>query len=291
VIDQIIEDISKTHITLNAEAGHGKSTALKTIIAELKKKYPRTIIKVFDVSQSWYHCAPLEWRQRISFPMMRDLAERGQIGFRNLDDCVYEMGDLTEELRRFLVAIIIKQDFDVRREIGYRFGSDAVADLPRIVYIFEEADTYFDSASLNKKDEASATLRDFIKIGRNFGLRAFCVATATVGELGTKFRRRTKHLIGKIISDSDYREYNRMHKGLGKLALELPRFHWIYFNGEVSEMFTIGDKVRNVPKDFKVEKGSPEQVEVKESQGLSTLSYVVLTAIAVFLLTVILLRL
>jgi len=180
VIDKIIEDVQKAHIILNAKSGHGKSCALKTVILELKRKYPKTIIKGFDVSQSWFHCAPLEWRQRISFPMMQDVAERGQIGFRNLDDCVYEMGDLTEELRRFLVAIIIKQDYEVRREIGYRFGKEAVDDLPKTIYVFEEADTYFDSASLNKKDEASALLRDFIKVGRNFGLRAFCVVTATV---------------------------------------------------------------------------------------------------------------
>ncbi|GAG39365.1 unnamed protein product, partial [marine sediment metagenome] len=173
------------------------------------------------------------------------------------------------------VAIIIKQDFDVRREVGYLYGSDAVANLPRIVYVFEESDVYFDSASLNKKDEASATLRDFIKVGRNFGLRAFCVVTACVGELGTKLRRRTKHIIGKIISDSDYREYNRMKKGLGKLALELPRFHWIYYNGKVSKPFKIPDLVRNVPKDFEVERGSPKHTEVV-SQPQIKWSYVII---------------
>jgi hypothetical protein len=283
MIDQIIEDIQRTHIVLNAEAGHGKSTALKTIVAELKRKYPKTIVKVFDVSQSWYHVAPLKWRQRITFEMMRKISEQGKIDFRNVDDCVYEMGDLTEELRRFFVAIIVKQDYEVRRAVGFQYGERGIDGLPRIVYIFEEADTYFDSASLNKKDEASATLRDFIKIGRNFGLRAFCVATATVGELGTKFRRRTKHIIGKVISDSDYREYNRMKKGLGKLALELPRFTWIYFNGKASKPFEIPELVVNVPTDYVPRPKSARLVSVESERAPSELSPWVL---AVFFIVV-----
>ena len=293
MIDQIIEDVQKSHIILNAKSGHGKSCALKTIIAELKKKYPRTIIKVFDVSQSWYHIAPLEWRQRISIETMRRITEQGKIDFRNLDDCVYEMGDLTEELRRFFVAIIIKQDYEVRREMGYRFGKESVENLPKTIYFFEDYDTYFDSTSLNKKYEASALLRDFIKVGRNFGLRAFCVVTATVGELGTKLRRRSTHLIGRIISDQDLRFYNRKEKGLGSRALEVPRFKWIYYNGHASVTFPIGDKVRSVPKDYVRE----QRTNIKESEQpltkseMSTLSKIVLAIIATFILTVVFLRL
>ena len=133
VIDQIIKDIKKTHIVLNAEAGHGKSTSLMTIIKRLKEKEPKTIIKVFDVSQAWYHRAPVKWRQKITFDSLQ------RVNFMNLNDCVYEMGSLTEEFRRFFVAIIVKQDYEVRREMGYRYGKEAVDNLPNLVYIFEEA--------------------------------------------------------------------------------------------------------------------------------------------------------
>ena len=255
MIDQIIRDIMQTHIILNAEAGHGKSTSLMTIIQQLKQQNPETIIKVFDVSQAWFHRAPLTHRQRIG----RDT------DFENIPDCVYETGALTEDERRLFVASIIRQDYDQRRDAKY---DNPFVKFPRAVYVFEEADTYFDSASLNKKDEASATLRDFIKVGRNFGMRAFCVATAAVGELGTKLRRRSKHLIGKILSDSDYREYNRKSKGLGGLALELPRFTWIYFNGQVSEPFRIPDLTEKVPEDYIIVAPEPV-VQFVESQDLS----------------------
>ena len=257
MIDQIIQDIQRTHIILNAESGHGKSSALRTIIKRLKEYDPKIIIKCFDPSQAWYWRAPLPHRQKITPDMLFDYMN-GNPRFLNINDCVYEVGSLTEEERRLFAAIIINEDYSARRDSGYDNGLDAVSGLPRIVFVFEESDTYFDSASLNKKDWASGVLRDFIKIGRNFGLRAFCVATATVGELGTKFRRRSKHLIGKIISDSDYREYNRFSKHkiprgqpqLGDLASEVKRFHWIYYNGEISEAFYIPDLVTNTPTDY-----------------------------------------
>jgi len=178
----------------------------------------------------------------------------GKTSFANINDCVYEMGLLTEELRRFFVAMIIKQDYDSRYAMAERYGTDAVNKLPRIVYFFEESDCYFDSASLNKRDEASEKLRDFIKVGRNFGLRGFCICTAEVGELGTKLRRRSKHLIGKIISDSDQRFFNKKVKKMGDLALTIPRFHWIYYNGEYvsPEPFNIPDLVTETPQDYKI---------------------------------------
>ena len=249
LIEQIVEDIKQAHVILNAKNGHGKSSSLMTIIKRIKEDDPRTIIKVFDVSYVWFHRAPLKWRQIITIQDMENFVNnRGS--FYNVDDCVYEMGDLTNELRRFFVAIIIKQDYEVRREIVKQRGLGAIKEIPRIIYVFEEADTYFSSRSLNKNDDAAHYLGDFIKVGRNFGLRAFCITTAEVGELGTKLRRRAEHLIGRIISDGDRGFFNRKSKGLGIRALGLPRFHWIYFNGEESEVFRIYDEVTTVPEDY-----------------------------------------
>lgn len=222
--DTIEADIRQTHIIVNSEAGHGKSSAVKSIIYELKRRDPRLIVKVFDVSYAWWDNAPLKYRQLVTPDNWANVY--------NLDDCLYEMGDLTEETRRLFVSLIIKQDYAVRRKIREIYGEEGLKKMPFILFVFEESDTFFDSASLNKKDDASATLRDFIKVGRNFGLRSFCIVTANTGELGTKLRRRSKHLIGRIIAEGDLHEYNKKRKGMGDAALALKRFHWLYYNGE-----------------------------------------------------------
>jgi len=264
-IDKIIDDLRKTHLIVNSEAGHGKTTFVKNVIRELKVAEPKTIVKIFDISQAWSETAPVPHRQRITPQTLIDFTH-GKTTFLNIGDCVYEMGSLTEEMRRFFTAIIIKQDYESRYEMAERYGVTAVSKLPRIIFVFEEADCYFDSSSLNKKDMASEKLRDFVKVGRNFGLRGICIVTACVGELATKLRRRSKHLIGKIISDSDYKEYNRMKKwkkdkrafGLGDLARENPEYFWLYYNGEyLSEPFKIEDLVKNKPQDYEVTKSYP----------------------------------
>lgn len=285
MIDLIIEDVQRRPIIILSDRGHGKSTSLMTIIQELKKKHPKIIVKVFDISQAWYHKAPVKYRQRITFEKLMS------VNFLNLDDCVYEIGSLSKELRRMFVSLIIKQDYQVRYEMGIKYGIKSVGQLPIILYLFEEANCYFGSYSLRKNDEFSEILNDFVSVGRNYGLNAFMVVTAETGELSPSLRRRSTRLIGQVSNDYDMRALNRKSKGLGNKALDMPRFHWIYYNGQVSEPFRILDLVENVPKDFEVKRDSPKQVEVTESKGMSTLSYIVLTAIAVFLLTVILLRL
>ena len=156
--------------------------------------------------------------------------------------------------------------------MGYKYELDSVHNLPRVIFIFEEADTYFDSASLNKKDPASFVLRDFIKVGRNFGLRGICIVTACAGELGTKLRRRATHLIGKILSDEDLRYYNRRSKGLGNLATETKPYHWIYYNGSVHDPFSFDYHVFPAPQDYVVtgerEFSYGPEGEVKEASGM-----------------------
>jgi len=190
------------------------------------------------------------------------------------------MGELNDELRRWFVALVVKQDYDSRKQMGYEYGLDAVKKLPRVVYIFEESDVYFSSTALNKKDPAADTLRDFIKVGRNFGLRGICIVTAAVGELGTKFRRRSKHLIGHIISPADRKAYNSFVKGLGDRVAELPRFKWLYYNGKVSKVFGIPDVVESVPKDYYV--GTPMVIQKKE--GIPKWMWVALVVFIAFLI-------
>lgn len=282
-IDVIVCDLRKTHLIVNSEAGHGKTTLVKNVIRELKEVEPKTIVKVFDVSERWSDTSPLPHRQMIGPQTLIDLFN-GKPSFLNLPDCVYEMGSLDEDSRRYFVSKIIEQDYESRYAQAEKYGISSVDNLPRVIYVFEEADTYFDSTGLNTKrgytlllvghsgkyeikvDNPAGRLRDFIKVGRNFGLRGVCIVTACVGELGTKLRRRSKHLIGKIISDSDYREYNRMKKwkkdgkrfGLGDLARENPDYYWVYYNGKyLSEPFMIEDLVTEKPENYKIEKEYP----------------------------------
>ena len=244
MIDTIIEDVLRRPIILLSDRGHGKSTSLMTIVQELKKKHPRIIVKVFDISQAWYHRAPLAHRQRITPEKLM------RVDFHNREDCVYEIGSLPSDFRRVFVSLIVNQDYKVRYEMGLRYGMDAVKKLPIIIYIFEEANCYFGSYSLRKNDEYTMVLNDFVSVGRNYGLGAFMVVTAEMGELSPSLRRRSTRIVGQVSNDYDMRSLNRKSKGLGKKALKMPRFHWVYFNGEESKPFRIRDEVDAIPKDY-----------------------------------------
>lgn len=258
--DLFNQDIRQTHVIINAEAGHGKTMFVKSLVKGLQERDPRIIIKVFDVSYAWFDDAPLPHRQRVT--------PENWANAYNQDNCIYEMGDLNEDTRRLFVSIIIKQDYTVRRKIRELYGEDGLKRMPFTIYVFEESDTYFDSQSLNKKDEASATLRDFIKVGRNFSLRGLCIVTANTGELGTKLRRRSKHLIGRIISEEDLREYNHKRKGLGDAALSLERYHWLYYNGRKQVGPFKLDYVKfKSPKESVKEVKSPADIRIELKEG------------------------
>lgn len=287
VIDEILNDLKRTHIIVNAEAGHGKTCAVKTLVQTIKERDPKTIIKVFDIIAVWWNNAPLPWRQKITVDNLQ------RVNFVNRNDCVYEIGDLPDEFRKLFIALIIGQDFDSRKKTMEKYGEDAVKNLPKIIYVFEEADIFFLSRFLNSSDPIAQKLVEFVKTGRNLGLRGLCIVTASVGELATKLRRRSKHLIGRVISDADVRAYNGMKKwkiekgkiGLGDMVRETPRFYWTYYNGQVSEPFAIGDKVRTVPKDYVV-KRSLEQTPLVESESLSLSQAIIaiLIIVIIFLL-------
>lgn len=281
-IDTLLEDLKRTHIIVNAEAGHGKSSSVQTIVKRLREREPKTIIKVFDLSMMWYNRAPIPHRQKITPEMIYRLVKGNGFQFGNINNCVYELGELSDEMRQFFIAVIIEQDYLSRYHTAEHYGLDTVKNLPRIVYVFEESDIYFQSRFLNSKQDSARVLSQFVKVGRNFGLRGICIVTAAVGELGTKLRRRSKHLIGKIISDSDLRAYNRLKKGLGNRVTELPRFKWIYYNGAVSKVFNIPDVVESMPKNY-VWRTPTLQVEKSET-GISKWVWFILIVLGVFLL-------
>ena len=235
--ETIAHDVRQNLILLLSERGHGKSTALKSMVQYMKAKDPSTVFKAIDVSLSWYNCAPLKHRQYVTI----DKIAKGQVA--NVDDCVYELGDLPVEYRRAFVAQIISLDAQLARKLQLKGVK------PRqIVYILEESNTYFGSYSFRKQDEFNTILTDFVSVGRNFGMSALMVATAEVGELSPSIRRRRRIIYGRIESPSDLQEAGRYSKTLQTQVKTQPRFKFTY-QGKTCR---IPDTVKDTPVDYQL---------------------------------------
>jgi len=226
VFDQIIYDLSLKHLVMLADKGHGKTSSAKAIIQYIKERMgDRISVKVFDLSQRWYHGAPLKWRQWVTIDRYR----RGLI--RNVDDCVYEIGDLSQDDRRMFVAWIISKDYKERYRIGIRRGIEAIEEQPLIVYVFEEANAYFKSMSIKGGDAAARALSDFAFVGRNYGLTGISIVLFEVGGFSTDFRRISNHLYGAVESKADRGMLRReIDKQLAKDVSpeKIKRFYWYY---------------------------------------------------------------
>lgn len=242
---RIFRDLTQVPLIVCSMRGHGKSTSTKTLISQLKEANDDVVIKVFDPSQAWYHKAPVANRIRVTADNMKTAP--------NLGDCVYEIGAITPPWRRIFVANILFQDYMSRYDAKLEDG-DIIERLPRILYVFEEANTYFDSYSLNKKDNTALVLKDFISMGRNFGLDAILIATRIDGEVSPGIRNRSSWLIGKVSGEGERSALKRAtSKAVVDVAEKIKRFHFMYYNGEVSEPFRIRDTVTNEPVNVEVD--------------------------------------
>ena len=76
------------------------------------------------------------------------------------------------------------------------------------------------------------------------------MATAEVGELSPKLRRRCSRLYGRIESDSDLARLRRKDKEAANLVKTLPKYHFVYYSGEASKPFRIRDEVNQTPRDI-----------------------------------------
>ncbi len=238
----LIKEIQAKHLVLVAERKHGKSTSLKTFIEYVKRVLgDKVLIKVFDVSQSWYHCAPVEHRQYVtlgSCPV-------------NVGDCVFEMGELSKDERRAFVGMVLALDYRLRQRLKRAGGEAAIAGLPMVLYIFEEANTYFDSRSLIRKDDYATVLNDFVSVGRNYGLGGVLVVTRMVGELAPGIRERSNLLLGRITGAGELRSLSGLtNKVFMATARAVKKFHWVYWNGDGLGPFRIRDLVKSVPVNF-----------------------------------------
>jgi len=269
------KEILSLHFVLVAKRKHGKSSSLKTFIGYVKEKFgDQIIIKVFDVSQSWYHCAPVRWRQ-YKTPKSPPVI--------NINDCVFEMGEISKEERRGLVGQILEMDYRDRQDAKRVGGEAAIKGLPLILYVFEEANTYFDSNSLIRKDDYATILNDFVSVGRNYGLCGVLVVTRMVGELAPGIRERSNLLLGRIAGAGELQALkNATNKDVVETVKSIRQFHWIFWNGAKFGPFRIRDLVKSTPVDYMPIVA--EVAPVKRKMGiLQALGYVATVAVLTFL--------
>lgn len=239
--DAVSKDIKQVLIQFLAVRGHGKSSSLRTIINEVKKSHPDIIFKIFDVSQAWYHCAPVAHRQVVSKVTVKRI--------RNIGDCVYEMGFLTSDERRLFVASIVNADY-VTRQTQKFSDPEGFKRVPWIIYVFEEADVYFGSYSFRAKDWASPILKDFVSVGRNYNMGAFLVATAETGEIAPPLRRRSSRIYGRVEAEGDLNRLKRKSKEVWAQVKSMPRYHFLYYGENPVGPYRIPDTVDWVPETY-----------------------------------------
>jgi len=244
------EDVTQVLIQLLSVRGHGKSSSLRTILKRIKQKRTDIVFKIFDVSQAWFHNAPVAHRQLVTWSRLR----AKQI--MNVEDCVYEMGQLTDLQRRAFVGSIIAQDYKERYNLKLA-NAGKLEVLPWVIYVFEEANVYFGSYSFRKNDEISPILQDFVSVGRNYRLSGFLVATAEVGEISPSLRRRSSRLYGQVESESDLGRLRRKDKGAMALVKSLPKYHFLYYGRVPIGPFRIRDEVKEAPEDYIVIEEEP----------------------------------
>ena len=244
---QIQSDLRRQLVICVAQGGHGKSSLIRSLVEQTRD----IRFKVFDNSFVWYHESPMKHRVRVK--------PENAPTVPNLDNCVYEIGELTEEQSRAFIAKIIQEDY-MSRYYGVLFDGPGVIDeIPPIVYIVEEANTVFNSTSLNKPDESGSILRKWASVGRNYGLRGILITTAAYGELATKIRRRAALLLGQVLGNDELGAIRRRAgKEVKEAVTKLDRFHWVYWNGHALPVFKSDPyTLENTPEDYVIEKPEP----------------------------------
>ena len=243
--DKIADDVQKVLIQFISEAGWGKTSSLRTIIKYCKEKHPELEFVILDVSQAWYHNAPVKYRQLVT----REKLAKQQVA--NITDCVYEMGSLNKDEKRAFVGEIIKRHYEKRYQAKLE---GRLEEYPFLIFVMEESNIYFGSYSLRTNDQYSPIFQDFVSVGRNYRMRGFLVATAEVGEMSPSLRRRSRRIYGRIESEGDLSRIRKKNKELAKyIGSEIPRYHFVYYGDKVYGPVRVPDLVKNTPQDYIVE--------------------------------------
>lgn len=268
--DSIIKDTKQSLLLFLSERGHGKSSSLKSIVKECKERNADITLKVFDPSQTWFKKSPLKYRQYIT----REAIKQGRI--KNIGDCVYEIGLLSEEERRVFLGMVIMQDYRRNYEMSMNEPDKFKKECLWTIYVIEESNTIFNSYSLRKNDWVSPVLQDFISIGRNFKLGAFLLATAEEGEISPSLRRRSRRIYGRLVAEGDIARVRRTDKKMAEyLAKEIPRFNFVYWGERFFGPVHVKDTVTTTPMDYI---GEPDEGAQGSGSALNSLIYFVIGA-------------
>jgi len=257
----IAEDCPKTILQFISERGHGKSSALKTIIKRMRETNPELVFMVFDISQTWFEAAPLKYRQLVT-------VERIQLGqIVNVGDCIYEMGELSEVQRRQFMGTIIAQIYRKRYEVKLT-DPEAFKALPTIILVIEESNCVFGSYSFRVKDWISPILSDFVSVGRNYKLSAILVATVEEGEMAPSLRRRSRRIYGRLVAEGDIARVRRNNKDMAKyLSQEIPRFHFVYWGERFYGPVKVPDEVKTPAEDYPLPEAQPQSGGKSSAMG------------------------
>jgi len=255
--DRIAKDSKQALIQMVSEAGHGKSSSLKTIVAYCKEKYPDIVFYVFDVSQTWYHNAPTKWRQYVTL----DKIENKQVA--QVYDCVYEIGELPDEIKRAFVGTIIGNEYQKRYELKLkttqgteeeqRQAKEEWSKVSSLVIICEEANIYFGSYAMRRNDPYTSIFQNFVSVGRNYKMRGFLVATAEEGEISPSLRRRSRRIYGRLESQGDINRIRRKDKELASYLTRIPKYNFVYYADKAYGPVRVPDVVNHVPEDYVIE--------------------------------------
>jgi len=233
--ERLAKDCKSSLIQIVGEAGTGKTSSLRTIISRIQKIDLNIKWVIYDVSQAWFHNAPVDKRQLVT----RERLKGGRI--TNEYDCVYEMGALSEDERRAFVGTCLNQHFQQRYQAKLE---GRLKEFPTVCFVFEEANIYFGSYSFRRNDEYSQTFQMFASVGRNYSLRGWLVATVEASEISPSLRRRTRKLYATTIAEEDIRTAKKV--GVTIDISKIPKYNFHYYGQTIH----IKDEVNNTPLDF-----------------------------------------
>lgn len=272
-------DIKQSLILLLSERGHGKSSSLKAIVKYCKDTNADITIKVVDPSQTWWKKSPIKYRQYVT----REAIKAGRI--KNVGDCVYEVGMLSEEERRAFLGMIVAQDYKRNYEMSMNDPEKFKKECLWTIYVVEESNTIFNSFSLRKNDWVSPVLQDFVSIGRNFKLGAFLLATAEDGEISPSLRRRSRRIYGRLVAEGDIMRVRRSDKAMAEyLSKEIPRFNFVYWGSKFYGPVHMKDIADTTPLDYAP--NGDEVIEGREDTRLLSTILFAVTAAAILILFV-----
>lgn len=215
-IETVLDDLQRKILVVGGEAGWGKTVLVKTLTEMALSR--GWVAQCYDISMAWFHDSPL--------PHRVTAYDWGSPS--NHMNTLYDMATLKGADRRLLIGRLIEEEW-TNRVNGVRNDPDYLDTVSQCLQVFEEGNTYFDSANLNKKDWCGDVLTNFVSVRRNLKYTGIVVATAVSGEIATKFRKRCNYLVGKLMSDEEKRYIrNSTSKELVNVAEELEPYKFVY---------------------------------------------------------------